>query len=83
MAFPPGVTELAWNRSNQMCECTQPGHGHAGRCNRPLSWENRCYDGVGGWEQRHKNPNGADVVENCEILCHDCFAKIRKQEAEK
>jgi hypothetical protein len=80
MAFSPEVTEAAWNLSGQRCGCTRIGHGHEGVCNRPLAWENRCYDGVGGWEQRHRDPNGGDYAENCEILCHDCFMKIRYAE---
>jgi hypothetical protein len=79
VAFPSEITELAWNRSNQLCECTKTGHGHSGRCNRPLTWENRCDDGVGGWEQRHIHPAGADTLDNCEILCHDCFTRLRRE----
>ena len=83
MAFTPEITEAAWGRADGRCECMHTDHGHEGRCNRPLVWENRCYDGLGGWEQRHQDPKGGDKAENCQVLCHDCFQKIRAAETRR
>lgn len=76
MAFPKSVVDAAWTRSGSKCECSRLTHVHSGRCNKPLSYDNRGKDGVrGAWEAHHKvavKSDGSDILSNCEILCIDC-----------
>ena len=76
MAFSQSVVDDAWRRSGSKCECTRTSHGHSGRCNKSLSYDNRGKDGAwGAWEAHHKvavSSGGNDTLSNCEILCLDC-----------
>ena len=75
MEFSGSVIAQAWKRAGGRCECSQNGHRHGGRCNRPLS---RYAEGMHrntGWEVNHitATTSGAiDPVNNCEILCLSC-----------
>jgi 5-methylcytosine-specific restriction endonuclease McrA len=79
MAFSEEVVKKAWDRAGGRCECTRSIHGHTGRCNTPLSWENRGRDtACGSWEIRHRvsiQSGGTDDLSNCEILCWNCHSK--------
>jgi len=78
MAFSDSVVLDAWKRAGGKCECTRTTHGHVGRCNKQLVWENRGRDGRGCWEAHHKTSvaaGGSDSLSNCEILCFDCHTK--------
>jgi len=73
MAFSDDVVAQAWRRSGGKCECTRTGHGHTGRHNKELSWENRGREsGWGAWEAHHTSSSGGDGLSNCEILCWNC-----------
>lgn len=76
MAFPQSVIDDAWSRSGGKCECKRTGHGHTGRCNRTLIYNDRGKDDSSGcWEAHHIDPDGPDTLSNCEILCCDCHKK--------
>lgn len=81
MAFSDSVVQAAWQRAGGCCECTRSTHGHAGRCNARLVWAARGVErGIGGWEAHHKTSvaaGGADVENNCEILCQPCHKKTQ------
>jgi len=76
MVFSEETVKAAWQRAGGRCECTRTTHGHIGRCNKLLSWENRGREsGRGAWETHHKTSvqsGGYDTFSNCEILCWDC-----------
>jgi hypothetical protein len=75
MAFPENVVQQAWQRAGGKCECRRTTHGHTGRCNKQLAWENRGREGRGKWEAHHRVRGGDDTLSNCEILCWDCHSK--------
>ncbi|KPK42907.1 MAG: hypothetical protein AMJ78_00665 [Omnitrophica WOR_2 bacterium SM23_29] len=76
MAFSDYVVEQAWKRADGKCECRRIVHGHIGRCNKSLSWENRGREtGWGSWEAHHISISGGDGLSNCEILCWDCHKR--------
>jgi hypothetical protein len=73
--FPDSVVKQAWDRSGGKCECKRTGHGHYGRCNKPLVWSKRGKEESGGWEAHHIDSNGPPTLSNCEILCIECHKK--------
>lgn len=77
--FPDDVVASAWARAGGRCECTRLTHGHSGRCNKQLVWENRGREtGRGAWEAHHRVSQAAGrepIYSNCEILCWDCHNK--------
>jgi len=70
------ILQAAWNRARGRCECTQAGHGHAGRCNRQLYWGLRGSHQEGGWfpDMRH---GGMANLAGVTILCAECKQKGR------
>jgi len=72
MAFPESVVRDVWQIVGGRCECSRVTHGHQGRCDKQLVWENRERTGRGAWEAHHINSSGGDTHSNCEILCWDC-----------
>jgi len=76
MAFPEDVIEKAWEIAGGRCQCERTTHGHEGRCNRPLIWQNRGIKGsLGAWEPHHLESGGKETLTNCEILCILCHSK--------
>ncbi len=78
MAFSDDTVKKAWKRADGKCECSRTTHGHSGRHNKTLSWDNRGRDGWGKWEAHHKvsvASGGDDSLSNCEILCWDCHSQ--------
>jgi hypothetical protein len=76
MAFSEQTLREAWRLARGRCECQRGDHGHTDRCNRPLVWGRLGYLGEGGWQARAWDEE-ADAVENCEVLCIDCYAALR------
>ena len=72
MAFSDVVVADAWERADGRCECADPDHGHDGRCNEELEWDDRGREGTGPWEAHHLSPGGGDSLSNCQILCWPC-----------
>jgi len=86
--FPESVVKEAWKRAGgsyppapAYCECKRSEHGHSGRCNKQLVWENRGKEGErGAWEAHHtvsQEKGGEPILSNCEILCLDCHKKTK------
>ncbi len=74
------TVENAWMRSHARCECGRPSHRHHGQCDQDLVWENRGR-GIrwGAWEAHpitYKTTTGWKAVNNCEILCWQCYKQI-------
>ena len=77
MAFSDTTIKQAWARSGGRCECRRDVHEHGfSRCSNRLTLDKRGEDVKGGWEARRKKPSGGDDLNNCEILCWDCFSEI-------
>jgi hypothetical protein len=81
MAFQDSVIDQAWTRSGGRCECTCTEHGHSERCNHELQRERRGAEPSYWWEAHKKVADGDETLNNCEILCQDCFkqTKTRKK----
>lgn len=77
MAFSESVVKQAWGRASGLCECRKTTHDHDNRCYKFLKWENKGQDSEYGWAAHHLNSGGKDVLENCVILCQNCY-KIEK-----
>ena len=77
MAFLEIVVKQAWERSSGLCECRRTTHGHNNRCYKYLKWECRGEQSEDGWEANHIIPGGGDTLENCEILCQDCYRAVK------
>ncbi len=69
---PEAVLREAWSRAEAQCECQKAAHGHGGRCNQILIWEDRGETGKGGWEVRLLNDPRRSP---CEILCVACYTR--------
>ena len=77
MAFEDSVVDQAWARSGGRCECTRRGHGHSERCGHELLRERRGAEPSYWWEAQKKAAGGDYTLNNCEILCQDCFKQKR------
>ena len=78
--FPEEVVKQAFLRANARCQCERDDHGHGSfTCFKQIIWENRENSPeISGWEAHcFVNPEkgGKLTVENCEILCWDCYTK--------
>jgi hypothetical protein len=78
--FPEEVVKKAFARANARCQCEREDHGHGSfTCFRQIIWEHRGNsEERSGWEARYfvsPEEGGKPTVENCEILCWDCYAK--------
>ena len=67
------------------CECERTTHPHSGRCPERLEWAKKGCPSTGStkghWEAHHRvavASGGDDSLSNCEILCCDCHAKVRR-----
>ncbi len=71
--------ENAWMRSRGRCECCQSNHGHNGRCNCELVWEQRGRPfGEGAWESYRGNRVITvewEATQQCRILCWSCYTE--------
>lgn len=73
--FSEETIKKAWDLADGRCQCTRSSHGHLGKCDKLLVWENRRREGAGAWEANHINrveSEGGDELSNCEILCWLC-----------
>jgi len=68
---PDKLIREAWLRTEALCECRKPAHGHPGRCSQFLIWGNRGGTGRGAWEARQLSDLRRPA---CEILCAACYA---------
>lgn len=81
MKFSEEVANQAWERAGGKCECTNPKHGHPGRCEKELVWKNRCQEmGWGCWEIQHngRTPEKKDP-KDCLVLCWKCYQKTKEE----
>jgi hypothetical protein len=70
MAFDEKTKMQALIRSEDRCECTSNVCGdHDGRCETPVP--------KGSWEVISINPAGAQTIDNCELVCMECFRHRR------
>ncbi len=73
MAFPDNKVKVEWEFSGGKCECKITKHGHEGRCNKELVWDNRGRGGRGCWEAHHLDgDNNNNSITNCAIFCWSC-----------
>lgn len=72
MPCSESIVGQSWQRASARCECMRQMHGHMGRCNAELVWEERGKEGRGGWEVHQKSIAGGDEPSNWEILCGEC-----------
>ena len=79
MAFQDSVVDQAWARSGGRCECTRKDHGHSGRCGHELQKDRRGAEPSYWWEAHKKVTGGDETLDNCEILCQDCFKQTKTQ----
>ena len=80
MPFSEEVVHQAWERAGGRCECMRSSCGHNSRCNASLVRSFRGEEMVDGWEAHHiiaGKKVGVDEVNNCEILCFRCYAKLK------
>jgi hypothetical protein len=83
--FPEEVLKKAFARANARCQCEREGHAHSTfTCFKQIEWKNR---GVkterSGWEARYMvspEEGGKPTVENCEILCWDCYTRTTQSQ---
>jgi hypothetical protein len=78
--FPEDVLKQAFRRANARCQCERGDHGHGTfTCFKQIIWEHRGNKTErSGWEARFfvsPEDGGKPTVENCEILCWDCYTK--------
>jgi len=78
--FPEEVVKQAFTRANARCQCERDDHGHGSfTCFKQIIWEHRGNKTErSGWEARYfvsPEEGGKTTVENCEILCWDCYTK--------
>ncbi|PVX27825.1 MAG: hypothetical protein CW716_00340 [Candidatus Bathyarchaeum sp.] len=78
--FSEEVLKQAFLRANARCQCEREGHGHGSfTCFRQILWEKRGNKTErSGWEARYfvsPEKGGKPTVENCEILCWECYSK--------
>jgi len=66
MPFDPEVQMRALYRAGDRCECVSEICGdHEGRCREPIP--------RGQFFAIKTDPTGPDTLENCELICPDCF----------
>jgi hypothetical protein len=67
MAFTQQTKALALWKAADRCQCNRLGHGHVGRCGRPLTMATAQF--------HHKSAQRLvvdDSPSNCEALCVSC-----------
>jgi hypothetical protein len=75
----------AFARANTRCQCEKEGHAHSTFTYfKKIEWKNR---GVkkerSGWEAHYlvsPEEGGKPTLENCEILCWDCYTKTLQRQ---
>ena len=78
--FPEDVVKQAFSRANSRCQCEREGHAHSTfTCFKQIIWEHKGNKVErSGWEAHYivsPEEGGKLTVENCEILCWDCYTK--------
>jgi hypothetical protein len=76
MPFSSMTLRLRYDLAAGRCECRQPGHHHAGRCNRPLEWWAEGRLAPGGWIAVALAPleeGGEDDPANAQAVCWECY----------
>ena len=78
--FPEEIVKEAFKRANSRCQCERENHGHGSfTCYRQILWTHRGNRTErSGWEAHYfvsPEKGGKPSVENCEILCWDCYSK--------
>ena len=71
--FSYSTVKLAFGRCGGRCECIDPTHRHKDRCSQVLNWNNPGRVGFGAWETHHIDPRGDNMIDNCQILCWNCY----------
>jgi hypothetical protein len=73
--FSEEVVKKAFARANARCQCEREGHAHSSfTCFKQIKWKNKGST----WEAHYMvspEEGGKSTVENCEILCWDCYTK--------
>ena len=83
--FPEDVLKKAFLRANARCQCERDNHDHgAFTCFKQIIWENKGNSAVrSGWEAAYyvaPEKGGKPTLENCEILCMDCYTKTLEKQ---
>ena len=83
--FPEEVVKQAFGAADYRCECLKLEHGHKynSLCMHQVDWNKRGQPDEKGWQADFIVPpekGGKPVIENCEILCWDCYTKKHNNE---
>ena len=73
--FSEETVAAAFKRAGGRCECTRKSCKHSERCSLQFKFDQRCSDGLTGWQAHHRkarSAGGGDDLANCEILCVNC-----------
>ena len=78
--FPEEVVKKAFLRANARCQCEREDDGHGScTCFKQIEYKNRGNETErSGWQANYlvsPESGGKPTVENCEILCWDCYTK--------
>ena len=74
MSFTEEIIQKVWVISKGKCECRRGSHNHPyGRCGQELVFEDKGKDLPSGWEAHRINSYGDYALNNCEILCMECY----------
>jgi hypothetical protein len=84
MEFPEDVLKKAFMRANMRCQCERDTHDHGTfTCFKQIIWEHKgnANERSGWGAVCYVSPEngGKPTIENCEILCWDCYNKVKSQ----
>ncbi len=77
--FSEETVRRCWELAQGRCECQREGHGHTGRCNKPLGEHHHGILGDNGWLTSPWHPAGPDAPDNCEALCWECYEQAKRE----
>ncbi len=84
MLISADVLNQAWAWAGGGCQCKQPGHHHAERCDAKLVFTARGSMQQGGWDYRFRVPlrhGGSVEAEDIEVLCVECYLLLSFEQA--
>jgi len=84
MILDKDLVKQVWTRCGATCECKRIGCQHpGGRCNSPLEEKLFNDDDAGGWFVRPINEFGPSKLFNVEVVCSECFNKLKPTSSDK
>lgn len=84
MILDKDLVKQAWQRCDGACECKRIGCQHpGGRCSNTLDEKMFRDDEESGWYVRPINEFGPAKLFNIEVVCSECFNKLKATTTEK